>query len=101
MRLHTVALTTVAMIALAGCFGGSMGDYGVTPGGSQDINHARDLIENGLIPSAADYTVESPGWVMFLAHILAEYHIAATNHAESAFRKRAAQEVESREDRQH
>jgi len=55
---NTLALA--ALFALGGCgaHGLSMGDLGVTPGGTQDINYARDLIDNGLIPAATDYTTE-------------------------------------------
>jgi len=34
------------------------GDYGVTPGGSQDIGYVRELIDQGLIPSLDDWSAE-------------------------------------------
>ena len=34
------------------------GDWGVTPGGAQDIGYARDLIERGGVPTAIDIPIE-------------------------------------------
>ena len=45
----------LASLILTGC-GESM--MSVTPGGAQYMTHTRDLIENGWIPSTADYTTE-------------------------------------------
>jgi Ca-activated chloride channel family protein len=54
-------LTLAAALALAGCsyssFGGGA-DMGVTPGGSQDIGVARDLIAAGQIPVDGQFTAE-------------------------------------------
>ncbi len=44
-----------------GCADYSMGgspDMGVTPGGSQDLRYAREIIENGGIPAAEHFTAE-------------------------------------------
>lgn len=38
--------------------GGGGGNYGATPGGAQDINYARTLIEQGQVPEASTITVE-------------------------------------------
>ena len=59
MPKTTPVLVSLSLLVLAGC-GASMsaGGFGVTPGGAQDMGHARALIEAGQIPSSADYTVE-------------------------------------------
>ena len=47
----------LALITLSACSGFSH-EMGVTPGGMQDIDFARDLIEAGMIPSAETFTTE-------------------------------------------
>lgn len=44
----------------AGCadYGMKTGDLGVTPGGAQDIGYARDIIEQGGIPSSDTWSAE-------------------------------------------
>lgn len=56
-----LALLVLLAPALSiGCGASSMmsGDVGVTPGGSQDINYAREVIEGGGIPAADQFTAE-------------------------------------------
>ena len=55
------ACSTTNMGSTAADVGGGMdgvADVGVTAGGSQDINEARELIEAGYIPGADEYTAE-------------------------------------------
>lgn len=49
------------LLLLAGCGSSAnmaSGAFGVTPGGSQDINYARDVIEAGGIPAQDQFTAE-------------------------------------------
>lgn len=50
------------LVLLAACGGsadmGGLGDYGVSPGGTQDIALAHDLIEGGRIPAREHFTAE-------------------------------------------
>ena len=46
------------VLALVGCSSMGSGDLGVTPGGSQDIGYAREIIANGGIPSDGTFTAE-------------------------------------------
>jgi len=51
--------TLPILVFLAGCNNlGSSADMGVTPGGSQDIELARSLIEEGQVPSREHFTAE-------------------------------------------
>jgi Ca-activated chloride channel homolog len=53
------SLAAAAMLVGGGCADMSLaGDVGVTPGGSQDIRYARDLIAAGQIPAAEHFTAE-------------------------------------------
>lgn len=45
----------VLVLGLVGC---GYSGIGVTPGGAQDMEYARQLIENGMIPVSGDYTAE-------------------------------------------
>ncbi len=53
-----VPVSLALSVLLTGCGGHSMGGYGVTQGGTQDINHARELIDAGMIPASEDFTSE-------------------------------------------
>lgn len=54
---HPRMLALVSLAgALAGC--GDLASLGVSPGGAQDIGLARELIEQGLVPRADQFTVE-------------------------------------------
>ncbi|MBT3222642.1 MAG: VWA domain-containing protein [Proteobacteria bacterium] len=56
-KINVMAIFGVA--ALTGCGSvGMQGDIGVTPGGSQDIDYARELIANGMIPLEGDFSAE-------------------------------------------
>ncbi|MES2643631.1 MAG: VWA domain-containing protein [Myxococcota bacterium] len=46
------------LVLLAACGGAKMGDYGVSPGGTQDIALAHDLVEGGQIPAREHFTSE-------------------------------------------
>ena len=60
---HRLVLLAVAVL-LAGC--GSAGMFGATPGGTQDMQFARDLVEAGHVPPAEAFIVEG----MFSEHDL-------------------------------
>lgn len=54
-----LGLAVVVVLGQAcGAGGGASADMGVTPGGAQDNGLARDQIDQGLVPQAADITVE-------------------------------------------
>ena len=60
-RLLPLALALVAAPLLPACsydVGAQAGDFGVTPGGAQDLRFARARIEAGYIPDAESYRVE-------------------------------------------
>jgi Ca-activated chloride channel family protein len=53
-----IALLALSAASTACGAAGFDGGYGVTPGGSQDIELARELIEGGAVPSASQFTAE-------------------------------------------
>ncbi len=61
---HTIltglgSVAAAAMLLSSGCADyGMAGEVGVTPGGTQDIRYARDLIDMGMIPAAEHFTAE-------------------------------------------
>src|SRR5690606_35226916 len=57
MRLSTLLpVTAIALLSSACLVMG--GDFGLTPGGSQDIALAREIIEAGGVPRAEQFTAE-------------------------------------------
>jgi Ca-activated chloride channel family protein len=60
MALRSPAL--IALIALSAtsfaCGDAFDGNFGITPGGAQDIELARELIEGGAVPAASQFTAE-------------------------------------------
>lgn len=56
-RLSPPTLLAVSALSLSSACS-MAGDFGVTPGGSQDIEYARQIIENGRIPNAEQFTAE-------------------------------------------
>ena len=57
-RIVPVSLALATLFGGCGSYSNLGGGYGVTQGGTQDMNHARELIDAGVIPSAADFTAE-------------------------------------------
>jgi Ca-activated chloride channel family protein len=59
-RFH--ALLTLSAVSAAllstGCGSAGYGDFGITPGGAQDMRLAREIIEDGGIPTADQFTAE-------------------------------------------
>lgn len=53
-----LATACTSMDADVGSGGMGSGDYGVTPGGSQDIGYVRELIEQGFVPGLDDWSPE-------------------------------------------
>ena len=60
MRLATLLALSAPLLLTSGCstYAISSGDIGVTPGGQQDLELARQIIEDGGIPAEGQFTAE-------------------------------------------
>ena len=59
VRTRALPLALTAASALTtGCSSSFGGDFGISPGGSQDIELARSIIEDGRVPRADQFTAE-------------------------------------------
>ncbi|MDP6934281.1 MAG: VWA domain-containing protein [Myxococcota bacterium] len=58
-RPVSLSLSFLTVLLTTGCgnFSTGMGDLGATPGGSQDIGYARQVIESGDVPREGDFTI--------------------------------------------
>lgn len=58
-RCRSLLAPACLLLGLNACGGYAAGDYlGATPGGAQDIGLARDIINNGNVPTVDDFTAE-------------------------------------------